>query len=406
MTITGSREKDGSAKRALVLAYACEPGLGSENGVGWEWVKIISRRNETWVITRESNRPAIEAELPKNPLYNIHFIFFDYPKWSRFWKKGRRGIHLYYLLWQAAVFFIAKRLHKELKFDLAHHLTFVSDWMPSCLAFLPVPLIWGPVGSHNVPLKPFYGDPAALIYELARKILYTTAHYNPFVIFTRWKARKIIAINKCVARKFAGYSGKVITVPAIAVTIPGLEPRSRGSKTKILFAGSLVHWKGAIFAVEAYKRFASINENSELLIAGEGPCRGRIEDIIRQGRLQDKVKLLGLLPQQELFKLMDEADIFLYPSFEGAGMVVLEAMAHGDPVVCLDWGGPGEFVDERCGIKVKALARRDIIEGLSAALERLASCPDLAGSMGRSAREKAVLYSWEEKEKAINAVYG
>lgn len=43
---------------------------------------------------------------------------------------------------------------------------------------------------------------------------------------------------------------------------------------------------------------------------------------------------------------MNKSDIFLFPSFEGGGMVVLEAMAAGLPVVCLDYGGPGEMVTD------------------------------------------------------------
>jgi len=50
---------------------------------------------------------------------------------------------------------------------------------------------------------------------------------------------------------------------------------------------------------------------------------------------------------------MNNSYIFLFPSFEGAGMVVIEAMAAGLPVVCLDYSGPGEIVTDECGIKIK-----------------------------------------------------
>ena len=56
---------------------------------------------------------------------------------------------------------------------------------------------------------------------------------------------------------------------------------------------------------------------------------------------------------------MTSADVFLFPSFEGAGMVVVEAMARGCPVVCLDVGGPGEMVDETRGLRVSAAGTFD-----------------------------------------------
>ena len=49
--------------RVLISAYACEPGKGSEPGVGWNWVKQISRFYETFVITRSNNKEAIEKEM-------------------------------------------------------------------------------------------------------------------------------------------------------------------------------------------------------------------------------------------------------------------------------------------------------------------------------------------------------
>jgi glycosyltransferase involved in cell wall biosynthesis len=49
---------------------------------------------------------------------------------------------------------------------------------------------------------------------------------------------------------------------------------------------------------------------------------------------------------------MQHSEIFLFPSMEGAGMVVLEAIANGLPVVCLNYGGSLTMVTNSCGIKV------------------------------------------------------
>ena len=52
-------------KRIIVSAYGCEPGKGSEQGVGWNWVLQLAKLTEVVVITRLNNRKAIEANLPK-----------------------------------------------------------------------------------------------------------------------------------------------------------------------------------------------------------------------------------------------------------------------------------------------------------------------------------------------------
>src|SRR6266511_405878 len=94
--------------KVLISVYACEPDKGSEPGVGWNWVKQIARFHEVWAITRANNRDPIERELAKQPMPNVRWVYFDLPKWSRFWKKGPRGVHLYYYLWQIGAYFKGK----------------------------------------------------------------------------------------------------------------------------------------------------------------------------------------------------------------------------------------------------------------------------------------------------------
>ena len=92
--------------KLLISAYACEPGLGSEPGVGWNCVRQAARFHEVWVLTRKNNREPIENALKTVPLENVHFAYFDLPRWARFWKRGTRGLHLYYYLWQIGAYLV------------------------------------------------------------------------------------------------------------------------------------------------------------------------------------------------------------------------------------------------------------------------------------------------------------
>ena len=112
--------------RVIASAYACEPEKGSEPGVGWNWARQIARFHEVWVITRKNNRAAIEAALAKEAVSNVHWVYFDLPRWASFWKKNRRGVHLYYYLWQIGAYLRVRKLHREFCFQLAHHLTFAN----------------------------------------------------------------------------------------------------------------------------------------------------------------------------------------------------------------------------------------------------------------------------------------
>jgi len=124
--------------------------------VGWNWVRQIARFHKVWAITRKNNRESIERAQTKVPILNIDWVYFDLPRWARFWKRGQQGVHLYYYLWQIGAYFVGKRLHREVGFDLVHHVTFGTYWIPSFLAFLPVPFVWGPLGGGESAPKAFY----------------------------------------------------------------------------------------------------------------------------------------------------------------------------------------------------------------------------------------------------------
>src|SRR5882757_1068745 len=97
--------------RILLSAYSCAPGKGSEAGVGWNWVRQMSRFHEVWAVTRSKNAPAIKKALETDPMENVHWIFFDLPAWARFWKRGERGLRPYYYMWQFGAYLKARRLH-------------------------------------------------------------------------------------------------------------------------------------------------------------------------------------------------------------------------------------------------------------------------------------------------------
>ncbi len=78
------------------------------------------------MLTRANNQVAVEEELGLiGNLNNIHFLYYDLPSWTRWWKKGSRGIYLYYLLWQWGAYKdVAIQFHKIEQFDIVHHITF------------------------------------------------------------------------------------------------------------------------------------------------------------------------------------------------------------------------------------------------------------------------------------------
>ncbi len=399
--------------KVLVSAYACEPHKGSEPGVGWNWAKQIARFAEVWVITRANNREVIEEELKKNPEPNLHFVYVDLPKWMRFWKKGQRGVHLYYYLWQFAVYFRAKKLVKENRFDITHHITFVNDWIFSSLSLLNIPFVWGPIGSHpEVPLKFLYGMKAKFL-EMSRRIVQNFFRYfEPLYLFTILRAQKIILISQ---NQKAKYPFKLLSNDSLFFqSANGINSifntkfnTVKNSGLKIITVGRLIYLKGFHLTINAFAMFLQkTDKNAELTIIGDGMDRELLRKLVNKNNLLRKVKFLGNIPREFVLEELSTSGIFVFPSFEGGGMVVLEAMAVGLPVVCLDYGGPGEMVTNECGFKIKPITPQQTINDLAEALLKLAQDPELRKKMGEAGRKRVEEhYTWEKKGEFIRKVY-
>jgi glycosyltransferase involved in cell wall biosynthesis len=333
-----------STARILAFDYACEPTEGSEPGAGWAWARILARLGHTWVVTRANNRAPIEEVLAGTPERDrLHFVYVDLPHWARFWKKGQRGIRLYYLLWQIAALRAARRVHREVGFTLAWHVTFANAWFGSLAPLVGPPFVYGPVGG-GVGMPPrrlvrMLGG-RALRFELARAAAKGFGRYvNPLARLAWARARLVLVQN----RETAGWlprrhRGKVSVFPNPVLDATLERKRMEGNPPTALFAGRLLAWKGAALALES---IASTRE-WRLLVCGAGRDERQLAKLADRLGLDGRVRFLGPQPREEVLRLMrSEADVLLFPSLrEEAGWVVVEALACGLPVVCLDRGGP------------------------------------------------------------------
>jgi len=399
--------------KVLVMAYACEPDKGSEPGVGWNWVKQIAKRHEVWVLTRANNRESIEHELDQNPVSNAHFVYVDLPRWMRFWKRGQRGIHLYYYLWQVAAYIKARDLNRQICFHLTHHVTFVCDWMPSSLSLLPVPFIWGPIGSQLAPeaLKREIGWRGRRQERIKVFIRWFMRNLNPFFRLTLRRARIIIAVDSATALRVPAVGRqktRIMTQNGVFFaelsTTQGMSISS--DKLIVLSIGRFIYFKGFRLTIRSFARFVHQHPDARLVLIGGGTEYAKLQRLVLESSIEDKVEFHDWMSRADVLKFMQSADIFLFPSYEGGGMVVIEAMAAGKPVVCLAAGGPGEAVTDECGIRVKVEDIDQIIQDLSDALCRLAADPALRREMGAAAEERIrEVYDWDRKGEQIERLY-
>lgn len=407
--------------RTLLLAEHCNPDWPSLPVVGYKFAKAMAESSDVVVATQIRNKPNIEraglgkaqvvyidTEKIAAPLHKLAHklrgkadqgwtiqIAMDYPSCLAFeWK-----------VWQ--------HFKDELKsgaFDVVHRVTPMSPTQPSIMAsFSPVPFVLGPLNGN-------LRWPTAFNEEMKREREWLSRLRNaykllPFHRSTFKKAAVILAaFDHTIADLPKHALGKTINFPEVGID-PELfsgnrAPKAPGDKMTILFAGRLVPYKLPEVVVRAFAENPILREH-KLLVVGDGPERPRLEAIIRENNLEDCVELLGKKTQAEVGQLMQQADIFAFPSIRelGAGVVV-EAMACGMACVVVDYGGPATLIGSDRGVRVPLGPLNQLVGRFSNEIETLVNNPQAAHKLGLAAQQHALAhYSWEAKARKTLEIY-
>ena len=162
---------------------------------------------------------------------------------------------------------------------------------------------------------------------------------------------------------------------------------------KFVTIARLTPWKRIDRLVNTVLQLGNVYPDITLDIFGEGEQRNAIEAIIDAANARDRIRLHGFTAKEDLYRSLKDYDAFVLPSVsEAFGVVFLEAMAAGLPVIGFNYGGPAEIVSE--GVD-GLLVGSDTDAALSGAMEKLIAEAGLAESMGRNARKAALeKFSW------------
>lgn len=396
--------------KVLITAFACEPHRGSEPGVGWNWALQAARDHEVWVITRKLYRKVISQEManaPEELKANLHFVYYDLPVWLRRLCINER---IWFSLWEIGLLGKARQLHREVDFDVTHHLNFVTVEMPGLLWKLDAPFVWGPVGGGQVPppaLKQYYGGfwAAEMIRAVRKKLL----AFNPFVRGAARNAACIIVSNRETQALLAPMTkSPMIAATEIGVAVPPEQPaREPGDRLEIAWVGVLTPRKGPLLALDIASALNGMGVDFRLRIAGTGPWQQLLEQRIQALGLQDKIILEGAVPFEAMSAFYHDSDVFLFTSLQDTtGTVVAEAMSHGLPVVTLDHQGAALMVTDQCGVKIAIKSAAQVVHDTAAALQVLSLHPQWRQTLGAAARQRIEQrYTWDKKADLLADMY-
>ena len=238
--------------------------------------------------------------------------------------------------------------------------------------------------------------------------------------FVRWALRTsdaVVAISSYTAREIARFANVHVRVIPYTLGFSETHPvrRSAGDGSfRILFVGRLVERKGVTYLIDAVKRLPS-DIRALLTVIGEGPERTALEAQANVSGLDGRVDFRGRVGDEALQEAFATSDVLVLPSIvdargdtEGLGVVLLEAMSCGVPVVGSRAGGIVDIIeDEESGLLVPPADPDE----LARALERLARNSALAARLGAAGERRVraafgwpeIMRSWEECYAAPSA---
>jgi glycosyltransferase involved in cell wall biosynthesis len=366
--------------RILAIAYNCFPGGGSEPGVGWTWTRILAGIGEVVVIVRPIRGHPVDLQAALDDVpegARVRFVEVELPALLRRLLDHGQGAprlqRLQYIAWQVVALRAARRLQRRQPFDLVWHLTFANAWLGSFGHLVGPPFVFGPVGGGvNPPWRLVPGLGAkSVAFEVTRVALREVmARINPLSRGSVRRATLILTQNEDTRRWLPRSArSKAIVFPnAVLDDIPRGRDRQPGPPTA-LYVGRLISMKGVHLAIEA---IAELPE-WRLLVCGDGREKQRLMALAARVGAADRVEFLGWQDRDEVFRLMrEQADVLVFPTLhDEAGMVVVEAIASGLPVVCLNRGGPPALG----GHPVEAGGPRETVHALAEAIRTSGSLP-------------------------------
>ncbi len=399
--------------RVLLSAYACEPGKGSEPGTGWNLAVTLAKDFDVTVVTRSNNREAIEQALERQASRNPAFIYHDLPPVARLFKKrGILSTQAYYALWQRSLGRIIPKTHDLREFDLFHHITFNSfEVVPGLMDSFPNIKVWGPIGGGQ-------HAPVALTATLTLKARLKERVRSWRISLSRRNSRVIRCLESCDWVLFANEetrdlfktvelksSGRMIDVGVDPSHFTPITESKDGHR--VFSAGNFEARKGTRLLLMAFQQAHRKNPKLRLRLAGDGPEAPRDRAWVEANELNEVITFSGRRSHAEMAEEFAQADIFVFPSIrDTSGAIVLEAMACGLPVVCIDHQGARLMLGENAGIRVGPQTLALTIHGIATAILELSGNATLRASLGENARKRALSeFTWEKKAERLGNEY-
>ncbi len=349
--------------------------------------------------------------------HTVHVITLDFPGAPQYEevegvKIHRTSVELGHPSFIAWVFifnhFMEKKIamiSKEVKFDVIH----IHDWL---------------VALAGIATKHYLRLPLVLTLH-STEVGRTSGFSNPdsYLIdgvewWATYESKRVIVTSNSMKREVEEHfhlpQSKIDVIPNAIDTSKyevkvdreavkrryGIAPDER----IVLFVGRLVPQKGVEYLIKATSKIVNSHPNARIVIVGDGWMKDHLWNLTISSEHKHKISFLGFLSDSELVELTLSSDVLVVPSvYEPFGIVALEGMAAGVPIVASNIGGLAEIIEhDKTGVLVYAGDPNSIAWGVNRILSDSKYASWLVENAKRKVRE---VYSWDAVARRTAEVY-
>ena len=407
---------EGKRLKVLVGSYACDPGYGSEPGMGWNFVSNIARFHEVHAIVEEGEfKETLTKFAAEHPEAVEHITFHFVPRTHhnllrKIWPPS---YYWFYRAWHKRAYRLAKELDKRENFDIVHQVTISGFRCPGFLWKLGKPFVWGPLGGFtdtpwcllrslgmggaihfavrnvvNGFQKRWGREARAAARHSAAILTSTTQAVDEIKRF--WK-KDAVLMNEVGLEKYEGTEGFTPSVH---------EP---GTPLRICWAGEHIPRKALDLLLRA---LPLCKEKMELHVLSKGPRMEAWKKLSHKLGLDGVVTFHGFVPREEAFHIMSTSHVFCITSVrEDTSTVVFEAFRYGLPIIALDHCGFATVINETCGIKIPINSRSQVIGDYARHLDYLATHEEERRQFSQGALKRCRDFTWDAKMEVLNRLY-
>lgn len=399
--------------KILMIAYACNPEGGGEHWLGWGWAEQAAKNYSVHLITTPNARSQVEKHALAHGI-TPHFVEIPSNLRKLSERLGGAGSWWRKILWQSRVADFSKQLHSRENFQIVHQTTFHTFRVPFRGAELGIPSVWGPVaGGESTP--PGFGGylGPARFGEASRKFINQLWLLVPGVARSLKNVSAVFVSNRTTLNFLPeAVRSKCTVVSPNALRVEDeknlASAKSKDVSTKelnLLYVGNCVHTRSMPIVFDAL-RLGRLDD-CHLTVVGGGVALEHWKRLVITQNLSSKVTFTGPVTREKLPGLYAAADVLVFPALrDSGGSALLEAMSKGIPVICLDWGGPGEMVDDQSGVKIPVTTPEQTVAVFAEGLARLQRDPHWRTQLGERAIERARShFTWEAKRRLLETTY-